>query len=171
MNSFDRAARDRSLRRLEISSRCREESLRIKVFRHYERDSVKARQSSLHNIEGQEMRDSILSRQKRWQQKLLSSPLSVDLVQEEDARRLRVARVNQATKRYQSELHEVNRRVHDTALEMSLAEDPQEIWDLRREKRELIQQFRQLRAMRDVERTNSRIHEIHSTKSVPWTAA
>jgi hypothetical protein len=50
----------------------------------------------------------------------------------------------------------MNQRIEQVVLEQGYIDNPVEIAQLRREKRDLLLQFRQLRAMRDVERANSR---------------
>jgi hypothetical protein len=148
--------RERSLRRLEISGRNRDQSLRLKILRKTEREAVRADSVALSYFEKKELCDSQFMRFNRWKQKLRNSPLAVDLVQEDRQRLSRLYRDTLARARSVSETREMNQRIEQVVLEQGYIDNPVEIAQLRREKRDLLLQFRQLRAMRDVERANSR---------------
>ena len=94
------------------------------------------------------------------EEKLRISPLAIDLVQEDIERSRQEQLSHEAKLRSGSVESSLNREIRSTVLSQDLLDDPIQMAQLRREKRELIQQFKQLRAIRDVERTNSRIYQI-----------
>ena len=98
----------------------------------------------------------------RWKIKLAASPLSTDLV-EEDSERSRSLAVSEAKRRRaKSEQTETERRIHSAVLHASSESSPDETLLLRLAKRDLVFASRQLRAMKDVARTNTRIFSIRS---------
>ena len=160
--SFHDVPRDRFMRRMDIASRNRDDSLRIRVSRQLERDAVRAKHEQLKSVEYQEAVQSVMKRRLRWREKLVSSPLSVDLLKEDSDRLLRLKREEEAHKTFIDQKAEIDSSIQQAALDASIEEEPIEMGVMRHRKRDLLLQLRQLRAMRDVERTNSRIHEIHN---------
>jgi len=162
---FHEMSNNRFVHRLETASRNRDESLRIRVSRQLEHDAVRAEQENLRMREHTELSESWKRRRRRWQQKLLKSPLSVDLLSEDKERRSRLLRQSESLRSFSVEKEGLDSDIRDAALEATVADEPVEMGELRNLKRELLLQLRQLRAMRDVERTNSRIHEISCSRA------
>jgi hypothetical protein len=158
--SFHDVSRDRFMRRIDIASRNRDESLRLRVSRKLEHDAVRANLAQLKSIEHKEVAQSLMKRRLRWREKLVSSPLSIDLMKEDRARLSRLKREEEAHKRFVDQKAKLDNKIEQAALDASIEEVPIEMGLMRHRKRDLLLQLRQLRAIRDVERTNSRIHEI-----------
>lgn len=76
MDTFDKISRERSLRKLEIASRTRHESEKLHAYRVAQRKAVYADSLTLKYFEDKEVSESILTRRKRWEQRLAFSPLS-----------------------------------------------------------------------------------------------
>ena len=156
MNSFDDNMRDRYLRRLEISARNQNRSIQIRVLKKAEREAARTDSVALAYFQNKERCDSLKLRLTRWKQKLLNSPLSMDLVKEDAARAARVSRQSHARSRSATEIRAINRRIEQVVLDQGYIDNPSELSELRNQKRQLLDQFYRLRAMRDIERSNSR---------------
>ena len=166
MTTFENTMRERSMRRLEQAARNRDESARIRALKDAEREAARADQMALKYFEGREITESLECREERWNKRLQTSPLAIDLTAESDKRARSRMRSQEANKRSQSLESSLKHSIETTVLSQGLMDNPIEMAELRREKRELLLQFKQLKAIRDVERTNSRIFQISSMKSV-----
>ncbi len=151
---------ERFVRRIESASRNRDASLRIRVARSIELDSLRKELDFQKQKDCKELADSSKNRRKRWREKLAKSPLSVNLVEEEKNRGHRLELESQRHRCFTSEKTRLDSDIQEAAIEATMVDEPVGMGELRNRKRELLLQLRQLRAMRDVERTNSRIHEI-----------
>jgi hypothetical protein len=158
--SFHAGSHERLLRRMDIASRNREESVRIKVVGQIERESVRRKLDELKSKEFKEVAESLKIRRNTWRGKLANSPLSVDLVQEDKQRFLRLMHEKKSSQVLSCEKERVNAEIDKEAMQISLDQEPFEMDVLRRNKREILLQMKQLRAMRDVERTISRSNRI-----------
>jgi len=151
--------RERLLRRLEMCAKAREESTKIMSIRFAQRDAVK------HEIkeDRQQLQDKMMNshrdRSERWGRKLQRSPFAVDLVaenqridEEHRVRNLVERRRNRSTQ------HKL-REAHDQILQRATAQGD-ELEQLRMEKRLLLENERQLKALRDVEKSNARTVQI-----------
>merc|ERR1719203_1516711 len=98
-------------------------------------------------------------RDERWSRKLQRSPFAVDLVAEnqriDEENRVR----DHVEQRRQRLLQGQNRDAHNSIFKRITAEND-ELERLRREKRILLENERQLKALRDVERSNARTAQI-----------
>mmetsp|Transcript_76072 Transcript_76072/g.211469 ORF Transcript_76072/g.211469 Transcript_76072/m.211469 type:complete len:289 (-) Transcript_76072:54-920(-) len=151
--------RERLLRRLEMCAKAREESTKIMSIRFAQRDAVKNdmrrdRQRYLEKLTGSQ-RD----RDERWSRKLQRSPFAVDLVAENQ----RIDEENRVKdhieQRRQRLVARRNREAHNSIFKRATAETD-ELDKLRAEKRLLLENERQLKALRDVEKSNARTAQI-----------
>jgi len=151
--------RERLLRRLEMCAKAREESTKIMSIRFAERDAVKNKMSR----ERQDLQEKLLmsahDREERWNRKLQKSPFAVDLVAEnqriDEENRVR-CHVEQRRQRLMARR---NREAHNAIFKRATAETD-ELDQLRAEKRMLLENERQLKALRDVEKSNARTAQI-----------
>jgi len=151
--------RERLLRRLEMCAKAREESTKIMSLRFAERDQVKNSNSR----ERQELKANLTSAkvasEERWGRKLQKSPFAVDLVAEiqriEEENSVR----DTVEQRRQRLMARRNREAHNAIFKRATAE-MDELDQLRQEKRMLLENERQLKALRDVEKSNARTAQI-----------
>merc|ERR1712003_307447 len=98
-------------------------------------------------------------REERWSRKLQRSPFAVDLVAEnqriDEENRVR----DHVEQRRQRLMAQRNREAHNSIFKRATAE-ADELDQLRTEKRLLLENERQLKALRDVERSNARAAQI-----------
>jgi hypothetical protein len=97
----------------------------------------------------------MLSRE-RWKKKLALSPLSVDQVEDYERRRALSAKRARSRDRSLTAEAQLERRIHEAVLHDATREQELHVRNLRREKRLLLFQVKQLRALQDVELTNAR---------------
>merc|ERR1719229_173128 len=113
--------------------------------------------------EKQELQDKISNAQRdrdeRWSRKLQRSPFAVDLVAENQ----RIDEENRVQRsveqRRQRLVARRNREAHNAIFTRATAEND-ELEQLRAEKRMLLENERQLKALKDVERSNARTAQI-----------
>jgi len=127
------------------------------MMKRTEREATRKAFADISLCENKEISDSYAMRLKRWKQKMRNSPLGVDLVQEDKERRSRIDRFLRGSNRTWSEVHKIDKHIEQVVIEQEYLENPMVMSKLRREKRDLLVQLHQLRAMRDVEKSNSRI--------------
>lgn len=151
--------RERLLRRLEMCAKAREESTKIMSVRYAQRDAVKAetRREKIFHLE--KLSCSQRDRDERWSRKLQRSPFAVDLVAENQ----RIDEENRVQRSVEQRRQRVlavrNREAHNSIFKKATAE-ADELGQLRKEKRLLLENEKQLRALRDVERSNARTAQI-----------
>merc|ERR1719224_90555 len=106
-----------------------------------------------------EMSNSRRERDERWTRKLQKSPFAVDLVAEnqriDEENRVR----DHVEQRRQRLMARRNREAHNAIFKRATAE-MDELDQLRAEKRMLLENERQLKALRDVEKSNARTAQI-----------
>jgi len=151
--------REKLLRRLEMCAKAREESTKITSAKCAQREAKKIAMRR----EREAYTEKLLAAQRdcedRWSRRLQKSPFSVDLladnqrIEEENHVRDYVAQ-----QRLQLEARR-NRKAHDS-LFLQGPSQADELNQLRAEKRLLLENERQLRALRDVERSNARTAQI-----------
>jgi len=151
--------RERLLRRLQMCAKAREESTMIGSMRFAERDVVKIR-----NVrEVQESKERYLSskneRHERWGRKLQRNPFSVDLLAEHQRIHEEHRVSSDAKKRSENLMARRNREAHNAIFKRATAE-ADELDELRSEKRMLLENEKQLKALRDVEKSNARTAQI-----------
>ena len=155
--------RERIMHRLEICAQAREESTRIMSFRFAQRDAVKEDLQRSADSYRRELLASKLEREQRWVRKTSRSPFAVDLVAEdqriEEENRVREDIASRKAKLLSARHNEA----HNAIFKRAVAESD-ELEILRKEKRVLLQNEKQLKAMRDVERTNARTAQIQAQK-------
>merc|ERR1719191_1902569 len=155
--------RERIMHRLEICAQAREESTRIMSFRFAQRDAVKDDLQRSADAYRRELLASKLEREQRWVRKTTRSPFAVDLVAEdqriEEENRVREDIASRKAKLLAARHNEA----HNAIFKRAVAESD-ELEILRKEKRVLLQNEKQLKAMRDVERTNARTAQIQAQK-------
>jgi len=155
--------RERIMHRLEICAQAREESTRIMSFRFAQRDAVKDDLQRSADSYRRELLASKLEREQRWVRKTSRSPFAVDLVAEdqriEEENRVREDIASRKAKLLSARHNEA----HNAIFKRAVAESD-ELEILRKEKRVLLQNEKQLKAMRDVERTNARTAQIQAQK-------
>jgi hypothetical protein len=155
--------RERIMHRLEICAQAREESTRIMSFRFAQRDAVKEDLQRSADSYRRELLGAKLDREQRWVRKTSRSPFAVDLVAEdqriEEENRVREDIASRKAKLLSARHNEA----HNAIFKRAVAESD-ELEILRKEKRVLLMNEKQLKAMRDVERTNARTAQIQSQK-------
>jgi len=151
--------RDRLLRRLEMCAKAREESSKIMSIRFAQRDAVKQEMKEDRQNFADKMLFTKCERDKRWERKLQKSPFGVDLVAEnqriDEESRVR----NIVEKRRIRSAAAASREAHNKIFLRATAE-ADELEQLRKEKRMLLENERQLKALRDVEKSNARTVQI-----------
>mmetsp|Transcript_9632 Transcript_9632/g.34287 ORF Transcript_9632/g.34287 Transcript_9632/m.34287 type:complete len:281 (+) Transcript_9632:98-940(+) len=151
--------RERLLRRLEMCAKAREESTKILSVRFAQRDAVKNELRRDRQFYMEKLTESQRDREERWSRKLQRSPFAVDLVAENQ----RIDEENRVQRtveqRRQKLVEKRNREAHNAIFTRATAETD-ELNQLRLEKRLLIENERQLKALRDVERSNARTQLI-----------
>jgi hypothetical protein len=155
--------RERIMHRLEVCAKAREESTRIMSFRFAQRDAVKEDLSRAADNYRRDLLASKMEREQRWVRKTTRSPFAVDLVAEDQ----RIEEENRVREdiaaRKAKLLAQRHNEAHNAIFKRAVAESD-ELEVLRKEKRVLLQNEKQLRAMRDVERTNARTAQIQAQK-------
>eukprot|EP00747_Dinoflagellata_sp_TGD_P212865 gnl/TRDRNA2_/TRDRNA2_85901_c0_seq1.p1 gnl/TRDRNA2_/TRDRNA2_85901_c0~~gnl/TRDRNA2_/TRDRNA2_85901_c0_seq1.p1 ORF type:complete len:274 (+),score=69.72 gnl/TRDRNA2_/TRDRNA2_85901_c0_seq1:9-830(+) len=151
--------RERLLRRLEMCAKAREESTKIMSVRFAQRDAVKNEMRRERLSHQQALAASQCERDERWSRKLQRSPFAVDLVAEnqriDEENRVR----DHVEQRRQRLMAKRNREAHNAIFKRATAE-ADELDMLRTEKRMLLENERQLKALRDVEKSNARTAKI-----------
>jgi len=151
--------RERLLRRLEMCAKAREESTKIMSIRFAERDAVKHRISRERQEHHEKLVSSKQVRDERWNRKLQRSPFAIDLVAEDQ----RISEENRVRdhveQRRQRLMARRNREAHNAIFKRATAE-MDELDQLRAEKRMLLENEKQLKALRDVEKSNARTAQI-----------
>merc|ERR1719502_2198289 len=151
--------RERLLRRLEMCAKAREESTKIMSMRFAERDVVKNHMARERLEVKQTMINAKNEREERWGRKLQRSPFAVDLVAEnqriDEENRVR----DNVEQRRQKLMARRNREAHNAIFKRATAE-MDELDTLRSEKRMLLENEKQLKALRDVEKSNARTAQI-----------
>jgi len=151
--------RERLLRRLEMCAKAREESTKIMSIRFAQRDAVKTEQRRERQVYLEKLTQSRRSRDESWSRKLQRSPFAVDLVAENQ----RIDEENRVQRQVERRrLKSLARRDQDAhnSIFKSATGEPDELDLLRTEKRLLLENERQLKALRDVERSNARTAQI-----------
>merc|ERR1719377_7915 len=113
--------------------------------------------------ERQELKDAMLqhgqAREERWSRKLQRSPFAIDLVAEDQ----RISEENRVREHVETRRQRLmarrNREAHNAIFKRATAE-MDELDHLRAEKRMLLENEKQLKALRDVEKSNARTAQI-----------
>merc|ERR1712039_518425 len=136
-----------------------EESTKIMGIRYAQRDAVKNELRRERQVYLEKLNTSQRDRDERWYHKLQRSPFAVDLVAEnqriEEENRVR----DHVEQRRQRLMARRNREAHNSIFKRATAE-ADELDLLRTEKRLLLENERQLKALRDVEKSNARTAQI-----------
>merc|ERR1719253_1244813 len=151
--------REKIMHRLDVCAKAREESTRIMSFRFAQRDAVKEDLVRSTVVYRRELLLSKRERDQRWSRKLARSPFAVDLVAE-DQRIDEENRVREKILQRKGKLLAGRHNEAHNAIFKRAVVESDELEVLRREKRILLQNEKQLKAMRDVERTNARTAQI-----------
>jgi hypothetical protein len=151
--------RDKLLRRLEMCAKAREESTKIMSIRFAQRDAVKEEMMKMRTQYLGGMSSSRRERDERWTRKLQRSPFAVDLVAEnqriDEENRVR----DHVELRKQKLMKQRSREAHNAIFKRAVAESD-ELDLLRQEKRMLLEHEKELKALRDVEKSNARTAQI-----------
>lgn len=143
----------------ELSARARNESTKIMNTVSAERDAKKEALQRQRQMHSSRLMASQRDREERWSRKLQRSPFAVDLVAEnqriDEENRVR----DHVEQRRQRLAAKRSREIQDLIFKQA-AMHPNEIHQLRTEKRLLLENERQLKALRDVERHNARTAQI-----------
>merc|ERR1719284_1490890 len=127
--------------------------------RFAQRDAVKTETRRKRQRLAHEFSKNQRLRDERWSRKMQRSPFAVDLVAEnqriDEENRVR----DHVEQRRQRLLQKQNREAHNSIFKRIAAEND-ELERLRREKKMLLENERQLKALRDVERSNARTAQI-----------
>merc|ERR1712113_172678 len=142
-----------------MCAKAREESTKILSICFAQRDAVKndMRRERQNHLE--KLMTSQRDRDERWSRKLQRSPFAVDLVAEnqriDEENRVR----DHVEQRRRGLMAQRNREAHNSIFKRATAE-ADELEQLRTEKRLLLENEKQLKALRDVERSNARTAQI-----------
>mmetsp|Transcript_51392 Transcript_51392/g.149254 ORF Transcript_51392/g.149254 Transcript_51392/m.149254 type:complete len:288 (-) Transcript_51392:66-929(-) len=151
--------RERLLRRLEMCARAREESTKIMSVQFAQRDAKKNEMRKERQVYNEKLVITQRDREERWSRKLQRSPFAVDLVAEnqriDEENRVR----DHVEQRRQRLMSKRNREAHNMIFKRATVETD-ELEQLRMEKRLLLENEKQLKALRDVERSNARTAQI-----------
>jgi len=151
--------RERLLRRLEMCAKAREESTKIMSVQFAQRDAKKNEMRRERQVYVDKLLSTQRDREERWSRKLQRSPFAVDLVAEnqriDEENRVR----DHVEQRRQRIMVKRNREAHNHIFKRATAE-ADELDQLRAEKRLLLENEKQLKALRDVERSNARTAQI-----------
>lgn len=151
--------RERLLRRLEMCARAREESTKIMSVQFAQRDAKKNEMRRERQGYVDKLATTQRDREERWSRKLQRSPFAVDLVAENQ----RIDEENRVRDHVEQRRHRLmskrNREAHNLIFKRATAE-ADELEQLRMEKRLLLENEKQLKALRDVERSNARTAQI-----------
>merc|ERR550514_1827141 len=154
-----RRERDKLLRRLEMCAKAREESTKIMSIRFAQRDAVREEMMKTRQTFLAGMSSSRRERDERWTRKLQRSPFAVDLVAEnqriDEENRVR----DHVELRKQKLMKQRSREAHNAIFKRAVAESD-ELDLLRQEKRMLLENEKELKALRDVEKSNARTAQI-----------
>lgn len=154
----DTDKRERSTRRSELTSRARTESEKIQAFRMAERDAVNADRMGIKYFEDKELLSGALSRRRRWEKRLFLSPLATR--SDETRPRTFHDRLMNDRRRGAS-IDPVNiENIHSAILNQRVLNQDTDLKDLRRTKRELVHQLRQLQAMRDLSKSTWQLSQL-----------
>merc|ERR1719434_600715 len=128
-------------------------------IRFAQRDAVKNDLRRERQTHLEKMSASQRDRDERWSRKLQKSPFAVDLVAEnqriDEENRVR----DHIEQRKQKLVQQRNREAHNAIFKRAVAESD-ELDLLRQEKRMLLENEKQLKALRDVEKSNARTAQI-----------
>lgn len=151
--------RERLLRRLEMCAKAREESTKIMSIRFAQRDAVKHDMKQDRRVYLDRLVASQRERDERWARRLQKSPFAIDLVAEDqrisEENRVRHLVEQRRAKSTATRSREAHHRIFKRATVES-----DELDQLRREKRQLLENEKQLKALRDVEKSNARTLQI-----------
>jgi len=151
--------REKLLRRLEMCAKAREESTKITSVKCAQREAKKIAMRRERQVYTEKLLAAQRDREDRWSRRLQKSPFSVDLLA--DNQRIdEESRVRDLVEqqRLRSEARR-SREAHDSIF-LQASTQADELDELRAEKRLLLENERQLRALRDVERSNARTAQI-----------
>merc|ERR1719183_1375334 len=143
----------------EMCAKAREESTKIMSVRFAQRDAVKNEMRRERLTHQQALAASQCERDERWSRKLQRSPFAVDLVAEnqriDEENRVR----DHVEQRKQKLMKQRSRKAHNAIFKRAVAESD-ELDLLRQEKRMLLENEKELKALRDVEKSNARTAQI-----------
>merc|ERR1712083_122816 len=142
-----------------MCAKAREDSTKIASIHFAQRDAVKNTMKRERQKYLEKLSASQCDREERWCRKLQRSPFAVDLVAEnqriDEENRVR----DHVEQRRQRLMAQRNREAHNSIFKRATAE-ADELDQLRTEKRLLLENEKQLKALRDVERSNARTAQI-----------
>lgn len=151
--------RERLLRRLEMCAKAREESTRVMSIRFARRDQAAKEYKRDRVRHTERMVEAQQDREERWSRRLQRSPFAVDLVAENQ----RIDEENRVRDHMEQRKSRIiakrNREAHN-AIFRRATEEVDELDQLRKEKRALLENERRLKALKDVERSNARTAQI-----------
>merc|ERR1712137_475 len=150
---------ERLMKRLEMCVRAREQSTQIMNMQYVRREAVRTELERERRQYLERLAHSQREREDRWAKRLAKSPFAVDLVAENE-RILKENRIrdHMEQQRQRCTTHRT-REAHNAIFKRATAETD-ELDYLRAEKRYLLTSERQLRALRDVERSNARTAQV-----------
>lgn len=142
-----------------MCAKAREESTKIMSIRFAQRDAVKHDMKQDRRVYLDRLLASQRERDERWARRLQKSPFAIDLVAE-DQRISEENRVRQLVEQRRAKSTATrSREAHHRIFKRATAESD-ELDQLRREKRQLLENEKQLKALRDVEKSNARTLQI-----------
>lgn len=151
--------RERVIRRLHHNAKARERAKKLQGTVNAQCDHLKQTFLKEHQEFIQELLDTQRQRVGRWSEKMQGSPLSVDQWAE-DQRIFELNRIRDKQEQQKRKLMERRlREAHNTIVQRATAERD-ELEELRTERRLLVENKKQLKALKDVERTNLRALKV-----------
>jgi len=156
--------RERLLRRLEMCAKAREQSAKIMSIKFAERDALKNDMRRQRELYQEKLSTSQRDRAERWSRRMQRSPFAVDLLAENQ----RIDEENRVQRtveqRRQRAIALQKKEAHNSIFKRATAESD-ELEKLRAEKRTLLENERQLKALKDVEKSNARTAQILQERS------
>ena len=149
------------MRIFELGLQTRDETVQIGTYRRVQRDEVLQDMLSSREAEGLEYAKCKADREQRWSARLEKSPFRQDLPKETATCLERAKRLEASERRARSVQERVQRDGLNLIFRRAVAEEDKAN-ELRKEKRELLEQQKKLKALKEYERTQIRaIHAIN----------
>eukprot|EP00421_Protoceratium_reticulatum_P006223 CAMPEP_0168363432 /NCGR_PEP_ID=MMETSP0228-20121227/3687_1 /TAXON_ID=133427 /ORGANISM="Protoceratium reticulatum, Strain CCCM 535 (=CCMP 1889)" /LENGTH=190 /DNA_ID=CAMNT_0008376157 /DNA_START=9 /DNA_END=581 /DNA_ORIENTATION=- len=149
----------RLMRRLEHNARARETASKLEGTLSVGREQLRQQLKKDRSQFVMDMHTSHQERVERWVHKTKASPLSVDLWAE-DQKAFEAAQAKDRFERLQRKRQERLQREAHSAICARAMSDVDELEQLRAEKRSLVANEKELKALRDMEKTNARCAKV-----------
>eukprot|EP00441_Pelagodinium_beii_P041474 CAMPEP_0197648128 /NCGR_PEP_ID=MMETSP1338-20131121/27570_1 /TAXON_ID=43686 ORGANISM="Pelagodinium beii, Strain RCC1491" /NCGR_SAMPLE_ID=MMETSP1338 /ASSEMBLY_ACC=CAM_ASM_000754 /LENGTH=192 /DNA_ID=CAMNT_0043222071 /DNA_START=55 /DNA_END=633 /DNA_ORIENTATION=+ len=154
-----RAERDRLLRRMEHNARARERAQRMNGVLTAKRTAVKEAFLQEHSDFRRTYLDTMAERTQRWTAKTQESPFHLDLWDEDERKYHANMQMNVVAQRKQK-LAEIRQREAYDTIQRKATSERDELSELRTERRILVENMKNLKAIHDVNKSNTRAAKV-----------